>query len=447
LDAVLRGAKRRDTLRKKLLAAIQRIPVRKAPDQAPCAKPGAGELLNGLGEGMNVRLFFVAMRMIVPIVLIAILGAQGEKYVLSQFDIAPSTYAALCRTSLLLVVACGQSLLLLEMAASLGVRVSVAGMPYPGSALRKVFRCSSGPTFFLIAVGMLCLMGPSILLAAGQLKELTPADRLYSLAFAFFFLWEGIWMYLLSVTVMRNRVIVGGFRQREVFYRDIRNVEVVKSGRGPNVGILTLKDGGRIAIPGRVEGFAEALGVIYGAVFPDRISQCPQERADASFQGTAGWPHDELRQRDEINLLKVLLVLFVAGGAYLGWKKYSAAPGAAVVEQAAIASSPSHATGFVSFPWPKGAPASAVLIFAPPNCPSAMAQRARELGRRLDALHIPQVQLQEASFDIDGSDQAAMAKLNRIMEGGGPPVFVRGKAKDNPSIDEVVAEYRGRRND
>ncbi|WP_430390082.1 hypothetical protein [Dyella sp. 20L07] len=142
-----------------------------------------------------------------------------------------------------------------------------------------------------------------------------------------------------------------------------------------------------------------------------------------------------------MNFLKLLLVLAIAGGAYHAWQKHSAAR----IEQAAMAEASDGGTGFIPFARPMGAPASAVLIFAPPNCPSATAQRARELGRRLEALGIPHVQLQEASFDIDGSDQAAMARLKQVMEGNGPPVFVRGRAKANPSIEEVVAEYRAKR--
>lgn len=38
-----------------------------------------------------------------------------------------------------------------------------------------------------------------------------------------------------------------------------------------------------------------------------------------------------------------------------------------------------------------------------------------------------------------------MTRFKRVMEGDGPPVFVRNKARANPSPDEVVAEYNARR--
>ena len=33
-------------------------------------------------------------------------------------------------------------------------------------------------------------------------------------------------------------------------------------------------------------------------------------------------------------------------------------------------------------------------------------------------------------------------RMNRIMNGPLPVVFVNGRAKSNPSLDEVVAEFR-----
>ncbi|MGH8158919.1 MAG: hypothetical protein ACREPQ_12425 [Rhodanobacter sp.] len=142
-----------------------------------------------------------------------------------------------------------------------------------------------------------------------------------------------------------------------------------------------------------------------------------------------------------MNFLKFLVVLVVAAGAYHWWQKHHAAQ----AESGAMAAMSRKGTGFVSMQRPMGARTDAVLIFAPPNCPSETAQRARALARGLEELSIPHVRLDGASFDIDGSDQEVMTRFKRVMEGNGPPVFVRNKAKANPSLDEVVAEYNARR--
>ena len=142
-----------------------------------------------------------------------------------------------------------------------------------------------------------------------------------------------------------------------------------------------------------------------------------------------------------MNVLKWLFVVGVAACVYHWWQKHHA-EGADGDTQAAQLE---KGTGFVPFPRPMGARADAVLIYAPANCPSDMAQRASKLAQQLKELGIPSVQLQEASFDIDGSNPEAMAQIKSVMEGKGPPVIIRGRAKANPTVDDVVAEYRAPR--
>lgn len=140
-----------------------------------------------------------------------------------------------------------------------------------------------------------------------------------------------------------------------------------------------------------------------------------------------------------MNVLRLLLLLSIAGGAYHWWHKHK------VAEMERVAMSDASDTGFVPMQRPMNTPSGAVLIFAPPNCPSATATRARALARGLEDLGIPHVVLDEASFDIDGSDPVLMTRFRSVMEGNGPPVFVRSRAKAAPSLDEVVAEYRAGR--
>lgn len=131
--------------------------------------------------------------------------------------------------------------------------------------------------------------------------------------------------------------------------------------------------------------------------------------------------------------LKWLLVVVLALVGYHWWQKH---------RDLLVKDGVSHvtgSTGFVSMPQPTGTSPDQVLIFAPRDCPSAAAQRARELSRELAARDVPHAQLEEANFDLDSAEGAAAVK--RVMEGAVPIVFVHGRAKANPSLDDVLAEY------
>ena len=138
-----------------------------------------------------------------------------------------------------------------------------------------------------------------------------------------------------------------------------------------------------------------------------------------------------------MGFIKFLVFLLVLFGGYRWWQQH---PTAIFGNAAAPVAGQS---GFVPMPQPMGTDMRTVLIYAPVNCPSATAQRARELSRELAARHIPHAQLEEASFDLDNPDRQTVATFKRVMEGSGPVVFVRGRAKANPAVAEVVAEYAG----
>lgn len=136
--------------------------------------------------------------------------------------------------------------------------------------------------------------------------------------------------------------------------------------------------------------------------------------------------------------LKLALVAVLALAGYHWWQMRHAHP---LVPAGAphVAGS----TGFVSMPQPIGTSPDQVLIFAPRNCPSAAAQRARELSRELAARDVPHAQLEEAHFALSSAAEASA--VNRVMEGTVPIVIVHGRAKANPSLDEVLAEYEATR--
>jgi hypothetical protein len=98
--------------------------------------------------------------------------------------------------------------------------------------------------------------------------------------------------------------------------------------------------------------------------------------------------------------------------------------------------------GFVQIPAPDGQPSRGIVIFAPVNCPSDAAQRAEALARHLSAQGVPYVRSQNAEFGNLAS-QDEVSKVMAVMNGPVPVVFVNGKAKANPTPEEVLAEYRG----
>lgn len=84
-----------------------------------------------------------------------------------------------------------------------------------------------------------------------------------------------------------------------------------------------------------------------------------------------------------------------------------------------------------------------VTIMSPPNCPSHEAARARALAASLNAAGIPCEMKQEIGFTFDNP-----ADFERVQKHTGtianPLVLVRGWAKGNPSLQDVIAQYRSK---
>jgi hypothetical protein len=62
----------------------------------------------------------------------------------------------------------------------------------------------------------------------------------------------------------------------------------------------------------------------------------------------------------------------------------------------------------------------------------------------LAKLNIPYRRTESISMNSDSTDDifGAMEQMDRLMKGDAPVVFVNAKGKANPTLDEVVAEYR-----
>lgn len=131
-------------------------------------------------------------------------------------------------------------------------------------------------------------------------------------------------------------------------------------------------------------------------------------------------------------MIKVIALLAIAFFGYQYWHKHQA-----TTEMAASASD----NGFVRLPPLGGASTKAVVIFAAENCPEEGARRADDLAQELDSRGIPYVRSQDAHFDLVGGDQEQVERINSIMTGEVPIVFVNGRAKANPTPEEVISEY------
>ena len=137
--------------------------------------------------------------------------------------------------------------------------------------------------------------------------------------------------------------------------------------------------------------------------------------------------------------LKLLVLAAAVAGAIYWWRGR-----AERIEGAA--KSPN---GFVSVAEPNNARGNTVIIFAPVNCPSDAAQRADALASELTSRGIPNVRSNSYDYTLTDADSAVQAaklkRTNEVMNAGVPVVLINGKAKANPTLNEVIAEYSSSR--
>jgi hypothetical protein len=99
--------------------------------------------------------------------------------------------------------------------------------------------------------------------------------------------------------------------------------------------------------------------------------------------------------------------------------------------------------GFVPVQTPPGTPPDKVIILAALNCPSAAAQRADTMAKRLTEMGIPNTRANHYSASITDRDQLPLLRRTSVVMGGEiPVVIINGMAKSNPTVDEVASEFR-----
>ena len=142
-----------------------------------------------------------------------------------------------------------------------------------------------------------------------------------------------------------------------------------------------------------------------------------------------------------MNIVRLLLILSIAGGGYSYWKKHHHALPVPAASGPAISEN-----GFAALPPANGQSANKVFVVAAENCPHEEAQRADRLARELSRQGIPVERTHHVRFHFSGAgDGEMMSRVSNTMNGPLPIVFINGRAKPNPSLDEVVAEYRSSR--
>ena len=145
-----------------------------------------------------------------------------------------------------------------------------------------------------------------------------------------------------------------------------------------------------------------------------------------------------------MNIVWILIVVGIAGGGYNTWKQHhgnTIQDGNKVqVGSRTVISE----NGFASLPPVNGQTSRKVYVLAPENCPGEDAKRADSLAADLSRKGIPVVRRDSARFSLSSQlESDVQTRMSEVMGGPLPIVFVDGRAKSNPSLDEVVAEFRG----
>lgn len=97
---------------------------------------------------------------------------------------------------------------------------------------------------------------------------------------------------------------------------------------------------------------------------------------------------------------------------------------------------------FVTVPTAEGHLPGTVYIVAAQNCTREAAQRANRLATELTEHGIPNQRVSRVNFQFQPSTQAnTMERLNQIMNGPLPIVFLDGRAASNPSLESVLAAF------
>ena len=149
---------------------------------------------------------------------------------------------------------------------------------------------------------------------------------------------------------------------------------------------------------------------------------------------------------------KALLVVAVCFGAYQCYKEWALSSALHRYEARhpeGHAAGPPSPAGFVDALMPDEVNPEVMTVFTPQSCPMAAGVRGRALVAKMKAAGIPLETSSSARIQIHASTEAEfeakkrlLSKTAEVMNGETPIVFFRGRAKSNPSFEDVQLEYR-----
>jgi len=96
--------------------------------------------------------------------------------------------------------------------------------------------------------------------------------------------------------------------------------------------------------------------------------------------------------------------------------------------------------GFMPVPSVDGLTGAAVIIVTAPGSPDEVVARGNKLAFALLEKGIPVLRAERVNF-ASGGNSVAAATAMLTLSGEPPLVLVRGRAKPNPTLDEVVREF------
>lgn len=143
-----------------------------------------------------------------------------------------------------------------------------------------------------------------------------------------------------------------------------------------------------------------------------------------------------------MNILKVLILVGIIGGAY----NYVSHRYDITTPFKSEISLEEDENGFTPLPPAAGHSAGTIYVVAARNCPSEVAQRANRLAEDLSREGLPVQRVDSIAISgMSPNDNATIDRVTQILNGPLPIVFISGRAKTNPTFDEVLAEFKSNR--
>jgi hypothetical protein len=146
---------------------------------------------------------------------------------------------------------------------------------------------------------------------------------------------------------------------------------------------------------------------------------------------------------------RAILLICIGVGAYQTygyWQERKAEREYREFEASEPKDRPGSRAGFIEAVEPDGINPRIMTVFMPVGCPLEAGQRGRALIEKMKAANIPATSSSSAQVRVNARTKAEfdakMELANRVMGGETPIVFFKGRAKNNPSFEDVLLEYQ-----